>query len=117
MKKLSDYTGDAAILLWADLLEPISKILADEKVRKVVASGESKMAIAQEILKAHPKDAAKILQRIDPEPLNGLNIILRLIAVLSDIGQNEEIKSFFGFAERANKEGESIGSPMVNTEE
>ena len=114
MKKLSDHKGDEAIILWADMLDPMIAILNDEKVKKAITSGKSKIEIAKEILKKHSKEAAQILLLIDPTPLDGLNLILRLVALLSDIEQNEEIASFFGFAEQAKQAGESIGSPTEN---
>lgn len=116
MKKLSDYQGDEAIELWADLLGPLTAILSDDKVQKIVKSGKPKMLIAKEILKSHKKEATEILLRIDPEPLDGLNIILRLVALLADIGDNEEIKSFFGYAEQGQTENESFGSVTESTE-
>ena len=115
MKKLSDYTGDEAIELWADLLEPLTGILGDPDIQNVVQSGKPKLIIAKEILKNHSADATEILTRIDPTPIDGLNIILRLVALITDIGQNDEIKSFFGFAEQAQTESESSGSVTENT--
>jgi len=117
MKKFSDYKGEDAIELWADLIEPLNVILNNENVRKVIASGESKMSIAKVVLKECKKEAVEILLRIDPEPIDGLNIIMRLIAVLADIGSNDEIKSFFGFAEAVETENESSGSATENTED
>lgn len=116
MKKLSDYKGDEAIDLWADLLEPLTRILGDDEIRKVIQSGESKMSIAKTVLKLHKDDAVEIMLRVDPEPIDGLNIILRLVALLADIGQNDEIKSFFGFAEQAQTEPESSGSVTESIE-
>lgn len=116
MKKLSDYKGDEAIELWADLLEPLTEILGDQKIQNVINSGEPKLIIAKEILKAHKKEATEILLRVDPEPINGLNIIVRLIAVFADIGEDEEIKAFFGYAEQEQMENESGGSVTENTE-
>lgn len=117
MKKLSDYKGDEAIDLWADLLEPMSNILSDDDVRKVIASKASKMMIAKEILKSHKKEAVEIMLRIDPAPIDGLNIILRLISILSDIGHNDEIKSFFGYAEQEKEEKKPSISVMESTGE
>jgi len=114
MKKLSDYTGDEAIELWADLLEPLTAILGDKKVVKVIQSKKPPMIIAKEILKEHSKEAKEILLRIDNTPIDGLNIVVRLVTVLQDIGQSEEIKSFFGYAEQAKKESGSTGSPTEN---
>ena len=115
MKKLSDYKGEDAILLWADLLEPLTDILTDDGVREVITKGQSKLEIAKVILKNQPKAAADLLLAIDSTPLDGLNIVLRLAAVITDIGQNEEIKSFFGYAEQAETEKESGGLPTEST--
>lgn len=117
MKKLSDYTGDEAVELWADLLDPLSVILSDDKVREVVQSGKSRLIIARTILKSHKKEAVEIMLRIDPEPINGLNIILRLVALLADIGKNDEIKTFFGYAVEVQMDSGSSGSVTENTEE
>lgn len=117
MKKLSDYQGNDAIELWADLIDPLSEILTDDSVKNTVRSGKPKLAIAKEILKSHSSQATEILLRIDDTPVNGLNIVLRLISLLTEIGQNDEIKSFFGYAEQTATAEKSSGSPMVNTEE
>lgn len=98
MKKLSDYKGDEAIELWGDLLDPIMRLLADDEVQKINKSGKPKMMIAQEILKKHPAEVASILQRIDPEPINGLTVVSRFVGLLTDISTLPELQSFFGFA-------------------
>jgi len=116
MKSFSDYKGEDAIELWADLLDPLTEIMTDDEVKIAVKTGQSKMVIAKVILKNHKKEAMEILLRLDPEPLDGLNIVLRLISLLADIGKNEEIKSFFGYAEQGQTESEFSGSPTENTE-
>ena len=116
MKNLTDYHGDEAIELWADLLDPLAAIISDDKIQKVIRSGKSRMVIAQTILKQHKKEASEILTRIDPTPIDGLNIVTRLISLITDIGKNDEIKSFFAYAEQANKKKESSGSATENTE-
>lgn len=116
MKKLSDYKGDEAIDLWADLLDSLTVIFTDIEVRKVIASGKSKLDIARVVLKLHKKESMDIITRIDPQPVDGLNIISRLVGVIGEIGESEEIKSFFGYAEEVKKGKESSGLHMVNTE-
>lgn len=116
MKRLTDYEGEEAIDLWADLLDPISTIINDKNVANVIRSGASRIAIAQEILKNHKKETIQILLRIDQEPVNGLNLVVRLVEILADIGNNEEIKPFFGLSAQEKMEEESSGSAMVNTE-
>ena len=116
MVRLTDYEDEEAIELWADLLDPISNIINDANIANVIRSGKTRLVIAQEILKKHKKEAEQILLRIDPEPINGLNFVVRLIEILADIGNNEEIKPFFGYAAQEKMEQESSGSAMVNTE-
>ncbi|MBR4760299.1 MAG: hypothetical protein IK078_09165 [Lachnospiraceae bacterium] len=117
MKKLSDYKGEDAIELWADLLEPLTNILGDPKIAAVVQSGQPKMMIAKAIMSEHKAEAEEILLRIDPEPLDGLNIIVRLVSVIVEIGQREEIRGFFGYAAQEKTESASSGSATVNTGE
>ena len=114
MKKLSDYKGNDAIELWADLLDPLSAIFTDKAIADVVHSGQSKIKIAQAIIKNHAQDAVDILTRIDDEPIDGLNIIIRLVELITEIGQNEDVKRFFGFA--AEQTSEYSGLPTENTE-
>lgn len=116
MKRLSDYTGEEAIELWADLLEPINTIMADESVLNILKSEDkSKIQIASAILKSHRKEAEEILLRIDPDPINGLNIVVRLVAVIVELGENEDIRGFFGFAEQAQTDNGSSGSVTEST--
>lgn len=117
MKKLSDYKDEEALELWGDLLEPATKILSDRTLANIVKAGKPPIVIARTILKKYKAQATAILLRIDPTPLDGLNIIVRLMDVIKDIGQNEELKSFFGFAEQATKDDTSSGLPMVSTED
>lgn len=105
MKKLSDYKGEDALELWGDLVEPIMIMLADEEVQKIYKSGKPKVFIATELLKVHKKEISQILLRIDPTPLDGMNIVVRLVELLTDFSKIPEIASFF---ESAGQEPESI---------
>lgn len=110
MKKLSDYTGDEAIELWGDLIAPVTLLIADEEVQKIWKSGQPKIAVATEILKKHPIEVADILLRIDPSPLNGLNVISRFVSILVDISAMPEMKNFFQSAGQSEEmPAESIG--------
>lgn len=116
MKKLSDYEGDAAIELWADLLEPIARILADEKIKELYQSGKPKLLLAKEILKTHKEDATEVINRIDPTPFNALTLISRVVSILTEIEKNEELNAFFDMGEQTATDSESFGSATENTE-
>lgn len=117
MKKLSDYKGDEAIELWADLLEPIAKIAGDGEVRKIWESGLPKILVAKKILKMYKKEVTEILLRIDDTPLTGLNIIIRLVNIITEIDDAEELKDFLSLSGQEKTVNVSTGSVMENTED
>ena len=117
MKRFSDYKGNEAIELWADLLEPITRILQDKQVAETVKSGKAVFQIVSQILKKHSKDASEILLRVDPTPLDGLNIVMRLAEFINELSEREELRSFFGFTPQAMTDKESTGSPTESTKE
>lgn len=115
MKRLSDYKGEEAIDLWADLLEPLTSILGDTEMMKEIQSGKPYMLVAKDVLSRHKAEAEKILLRIDPTPLDGMNVVTRLVAIIIDIGNNEDIKPFFVSAVQGKTENESSGSVTEST--
>ena len=117
MKKLSDYKGEEAINLWANLLEPFTTILSDENVANAIRTKKAPLIIAGEILKKYQSEAIQILNCIDDSPIDGLNIVVRLVGLLVEIGSNEEIRNFFGFAEQGKTAKGFSGSVTENTED
>lgn len=114
MKKLSDYKDEEALELWGDLIEPMTKILADDDVQKSLGSGKAPFLIAKDILSAHKEDAVEILLRIDPTPLDGVNIIVRVVSVVLEFMNTPELKGFFKSAGQAKTEAGSTGSATEN---
>lgn len=115
MKKLADYKGEEAIELWADLLEPITRICADEEIAKSIRSGKAPFLVAKDILKLHSQDAMEVMTRIDPTPVNGLNAVARVVEIVIEIINSEELSSFFGNAGQTKIVEGSFGSAMENT--
>lgn len=116
MKKLGDYKDEEAIDLWMDLLDPIGVILQDKEIGKLYKKGGKPIQMAQEIVKLHRKEATQILLRIDPTPIDGLNIIIRLLDIIMEFERSEELKGFFGSAGTVT-EGASSGNATANTED
>ena len=117
MKRLSDFKDGDAIDLWADLLDPIASITSDEKIATVARSTGNKIKIAQEILKLHKSEAVEILLRIDPTPVNGLNLIARVVDILLEIESSPELQGFLGLSEPEETNNESFGSATESTKE
>lgn len=115
MIRLSDYKDEEAIELLADLFDPFMTILGSADVAETFKSDAPLAKKATTILKKHKKEAVEILTRIDPTPINGLNIFFRLLDFLKEITENDEISGFFGFAEPEKKANVSFGSATENT--
>ena len=114
MRKLSDYDGEEALDLWADLIEPIAVILTNEEVKKTIQKNSPPLLIVRTILKSCKKEATEILLRIDDTPVNGLNIISRLLALIDEIMHDKIAMSFFN-SQGQKSEDEFSGSAMENT--
>lgn len=117
MKGLSDYTGEEAIDLWADLLEPIADIYSDNEVKEAFKECDTMLKKAHVILKLKKEDAAKIIERVDPTPITGMNLPVRFIKLLLEIEHSEEFGGFFGLSRQEENQSTSSGSVMENTEE
>lgn len=115
MKRLSDYKEEEAIELWMDLLDPIGNILSNEKIKWAYKKSGNRIQVAKAIISECKTDAVQILLRIDPTPIDGLNLITRLIDLLMEIEGSEDLKPFFHSAGIATG-GASSGNATENTE-
>lgn len=122
MKRLSDHKDEEAFDLWVDVLDLVSEMfddkdfVADIQKARQENTNKAKAIIAKSILKRHKSEAIKIMLRIDPTPLDGMNIVTRLMTIIMELGENEEIKSFFASAAQGKMEEKSFGSPTGSTE-
>ena len=117
MKRMSDYTGEEAFDLWADIYEPVRAISDDKEVKKYTSGKDIDIQeAANVILKKHRKEAFKIMNRIDPD-INGANILTGLIIFVAEMTTGESSRTFFKSAGREKSDIESSGSATENTED
>ena len=114
MKRLSDFEGEAAIDLWADLMDSLSVIFSDPEIQK--HAGGSNLDMAKAMLKAHKKEVCDILLAIDDTPINGMNILVRLVAIFDEVAEDPTLRDFFAM-QGQNVTGKSSGSATANTKE
>lgn len=114
MKKLSDFKGEEAILLWADLLDGFTEICTDEEIANALRAKKPALITAKLIVKRKPKEACNILLRIDNTPIDGLNLIARLAALIMEMVNDPTISSFFGSLAEVKKDSASTGSATEN---
>ena len=116
MKKLSDYKDEEAIEIWGDLLEPMTKILADPVIANAMRAHKAPLMIAKDVMKNHKDEAKEIILRIDPTPIDGINFAARVASIVMDFLNNDALKDFFVSAGQAKMEKEPTGSATENTE-
>lgn len=94
--KLSDYKGEDAIELLADILEPAMEIIGDESIKKAADSKMSRGALVKMVLKNHKKAILEIMARIDGEDPATYNPgVLTLPARLLELFNDEEFMQLF----------------------
>lgn len=106
--KLSDFKDEKALDAFADLIEPVSEILADENVSKALQSGKT-IAAAKAAIKGHHKavlTALAVLDGADPAEyhVSLLALPVKLLSVLND----PELTELFRSAEQTSDETSSI---------
>ena len=125
MKLLSDYKGEEALDVLADIIEPLSLILASEGVQEVYAKQKAGNTVApaefiKPALKYNKAEVLVILARIEGIPVeqykqevNFLTLPLQILSVIND----PAIKSLFtSQSQTSSTSTASSGSAIVNTE-
>ena len=110
--KLSDFKGDEALDVMADIIEPATNIINDKKTKEL-RSDRSKLI--QHILKKHKKDVLRVYEILYQD--KGANATpISLVNMLLDILSDKELMSLFTM-QGQNEEEERSGSATENTED
>ena len=114
--KLSEYKNEDALVLLADLIDPLATIFSDKKFYKVFQKG-NKAEIIKYLLKNRPTQVLEIMARLDGVPpkeyeANFFTLPAKLMEILSD----EELMRFFA-SQGLKMDNESFGPVMESTEE
>ena len=114
MKKLSEYKGDDALDLLADILEPASEIIGDPEIKKIWASKAPMIKIVKEALKNHKRAVIEILARLDGEEPDTYEVgVLTLPVKLLQLLQDKELLAVFQL-QAQNLDGDYSGSATEN---
>ena len=114
--RLSDYRGEKAIDVLADLIEPCAAIFTDADVRKAFESNDKPQIIAQ-LLRKHKSNILKVMAIVDgenPETYNPSlpSIPIKILELLND----PEIADLFSW-QAQKTENASSGSASGNTQD
>lgn len=114
--KLSQIKGEAAIETLANLLEPVTEILADPDIKDAVEKKKPKLIIAKVLLKKHKKKIIEILaifnQKTYEQYVKDTTLASILVETI-DMLNDEDLMAFFN-SQVGNMEGNASGLRMVN---
>lgn len=111
--KLSDYKNEDALDLLADLLDPVSELMADAELQKVAMQGD-KMTIAKYVLKNKNALLITIFARMNGTPREEYSAtITEMLAQLLDVLNDKTLVDFFAL-QAQKKTGASFGLAMEN---
>ena len=113
MRKISEIKGEDALDVLADLLDPMSEICTDEKVKELFKE-RKKLNLATYILKKHKKSILTILALLEGVKPDEYKPSLAVLPVLVlQLLNDPDVIAVFRFA----GSGISSGSAMENTQE
>lgn len=115
--KLSDYKGEDALDLLADIIEPATSILGDSEFREKMRAKEPPAKLAKYALKKHKSAILEIMARIDGEdPQTYKPGIFELPSKVLDILNDKELMDLFT-SQAGSLTTPAFGSVMENIEE
>lgn len=87
--RLSDFKGEEAIEVLADMIEPVAEILGDEEIRNSIDG--NKVKLVSLILKRHSKDVIQLLAAMERESveeyekkINLFTLPMKLMEIVND---------------------------------
>lgn len=119
--RLSEFKGEDAIDVLADIIEPVSEIVGDEEIKKAISGEGNKTKIASIVklaLKKHTHAVLEVLARCENksyeeyvETVSVFTLPLKALEIFND----KELVSFFQ-SQLGMKTDESSGSATENIE-
>lgn len=115
--KLSEFENEKALDVLADLLDPLSVILTDDKIKEMSNAKASKLKIAQVLIKSHKKEVIQMLAILDDVPVEEYKVnLFTLPKKVLEILNDSAIQDLFS-SQGQEKTATSSGSAMENTED
>lgn len=116
--RLSDYKGEDALDLIADLMEPVGRILEDKKFQSAVEAVDSTaglLKVAKTLLKSHKGECIEILARIDDTPVEEYQpTVFELTKSVVDLIGDPQVQELF-ISQGQIKDAANSGSATAST--
>lgn len=119
--RLSDYKGEEALDVMADIIEPLANILADEEIQALSKQENTPViAMVKPAIKNHKKDLIYILARLDNKSVDEYMKTLNLLTLpkqVLDLVSDPEVQSLFQSQGQMQPNSDAdLTSAMANTE-
>lgn len=119
--RLSDYKGEEALDVLADIIEPLTAIFADEEFRDLTKQKNTPVVkFVKPMIKNHKKELIEVLARLENKPVEeykqGLTLMTLPLQVLEFINDPEIQNLFHSQSQTEQKPSASTGSAPENTE-
>lgn len=110
-------TNEESLDLFADLMEPVANIIADEEIRESVNKGEPRVRTASKAIKNHKAEVIQILALLEGVPVEEYHVnLLALPVKLVRLLSTPEVQELFTGAEQKT-DAASSGSATENTKD
>lgn len=119
--RLSDYKGEEALDVLADIIEPLSNIITDDDIQRMAKEKDTPvLAMVKPAIKNHKKDLIAILARLENLPVEEYEETMTLITLpkqVLELLNDPEVQSLFqSQGESEMISSASSSSAMENTE-
>ena len=115
--KLSEYKGEEAVEVLADILTPAVEIFGDPEIQKSLRSGEAMVKTISTIVKTHKKEVLEILAGLENTPVEEYECTIPdILKKVFEIVNDEDLKAFFISLAKTDS-AKSSGEDMENTED
>lgn len=119
--RLSDFKGEEALDVLADIIEPLTAIFADEEFQKLTKQkGTPAVKFVKPMIKNHKKELIEVLARLENKPVEEYKQEMTLMSlplqVLQFINDPEIQNLFHSQSQKEQKPSASTGSAPENTE-
>ena len=113
--KLSDIKGEKALDVLAELVDPVTLIIADKEIAAIYRSNKPKILLVKKLIHKHKKEVLTILAILNEEdPKKFEPSLIELPIMLLELLNDEELQNLFT-SQGQTRESESSGSATENT--
>lgn len=115
MKSISDYTGEQALEMWADLFDQFAEILLDKDIIAVTTKGKVDIQTAARLaIKNHRTALLDIFKYIGAD-VNGASLFANVVTLITEMILGGKMSTFFGQSTQGTSDAASFGNVTENT--